>query len=246
MLRNKSILILVLAMAFVWACTEDSHNPTEATQEEVNNEFNEKLAKGNPYAEFKVELTNLTPATGPGASQPFSPPVIATHTPFFHLYRLFGFASDEIRYIAEDAVNAPMITKLSNSKYVYDHAEGSEGPVFPQTTQEFILKTKLPFTRLSLVAMLVNTNDAFVAVNGARLPLRGSREYYLKAYDAGTEKNTELASDIPGPCCGNGMVRVPTRERIKFHKGIIGTGDLDPSVYDWDKMVAKIKITRIN
>ncbi|MDX1700343.1 MAG: spondin domain-containing protein, partial [Melioribacteraceae bacterium] len=100
--------------------------------------------------------------------------------------------------------------------------------------------------RLSLIAMLVNTNDAFVAINGARLPLRGSKEYYLRVYDAGTEKNTELKSDIPGPCCGNGMVRVPTKERIRLHKGIKGTGDLDPSVYGWGKMVAKIKITRIN
>ena len=134
MLRNKSIFILVLIIALLYACDEDSQNPTEVNSEYGNNEFNEKLAKGNPYAEFKVELTNQTPSTGEGASQPFSPPVIATHTPFFHLYRLFGYASDELRYIAEDAVNGPMLTKLSNSRFVHDYTEGSEGPVFPQTT----------------------------------------------------------------------------------------------------------------
>ena len=242
MLRIKSFLILVLTLALFWACNEDSHNPTEVFSDDVNNE----LAKGKAYAEYKIELTNLTPETGPGASQPFSPPVIATHTPLFHLFKLYSYASDEIKYIAEDAVNGPMISKLSNSQFVYSYVEGSEGPVFPQSTQKFYIKTKLPFKKLSLVAMLVNTNDAFVAIDGARLPLRGSREYYLKVYDAGTEKNTESTAHIPGPCCGNPMVRVPTNERIKLHKGIMGTGDLDPSIYGWGDMVAKLKITRVN
>lgn len=56
--------------------------------------------------------------------------------------------------------------------------------------------------------MLVTTNDAFAALNGVRLPRRGSTSFSSVAYDAGSEANTENCSDIPGPPCGNPFVRV--------------------------------------
>jgi hypothetical protein len=123
--------------------------------------------------------------------------------------------------------------------------EGSEGPIFPGEGQTFSIKTKLPFKKLSLASMLVNTNDAFTGVDGIALPRYGSKEMYLEAYDAGTEKNTESNYHIPGPCCGNPHMRVPTNEKIKIHSGIMGHGDLDPAIYGWSGKVAKLTITRV-
>ena len=60
------------------------------------------------------------------------------------------------------------------------------------------------------------------------------------------KKNTELIAHIPGPCCGNPLIRVPTRESIHFHRGIKGIGDLDPEIYGWKKVVAKMIIKRLN
>ncbi len=245
MLKIKIIVLLLVSIPLFFACNEEGpvSNDQQVSQ---NADFGEQVAKtGENYAEFEITIENMTPATAPGASQPFSPPVIATHTPLFRIFRLGQYASDELRQLAEDAINGPMINMLSNSDFVYDVVEGSGGPIFPGTSQTFTVKTKIPFIKLSLVAMLVNTNDAFVAANSVRLPLIGSRVYYMKVYDAGTEKNTESAAHIPGPCCGSPHVRVPTYERIRFHEGIQGYGNLDPAVYGWDEPAAKLTITRI-
>ncbi len=244
MYRIKFLAALLLSITLFWACNDQGVNDKNPV-DNSGKDFSEAFAKGSAYAEFEIKLENLSPATGPGASQPFSPPVMATHTPFFHIFKLYKYASNELGQLAEDAVNGPMLDMLNNSFLVYDIVEGANGPIFPASYQTFHVKAKLPFKKFSLVAMLVNTNDAFTGIDGARLPLWGSRTYYLKAYDAGTEKNTELKANIPGPCCGSPHVRVPTHERIKYHKGILGVGDLDPATYGWNEPVAKLTITRI-
>jgi len=247
MFRIKSFVAIFVSLVFLLACNEEQSITNNPEKVETSQDYNEQLAKRgkNRMAEFEVTLENLAPATGPGASQPFSPPVIVTHTPRYHVFKLHKYASDELRQIAEDAVSGPMIDKLNNDLFAYDVVQGTNGPVFPGSMQKFMIKTKLPFVRLSLVTMLVNTNDAFTGIDAARLPLFGSRVYYLKAYDAGTEENTELKANIPGPCCGSPHVRVPTMEKIKYHNGILGIGDLDPKTFDWNNPVAKLTITRI-
>ena len=52
--------------------------------------------------------------------------------------------------------------------------------------------------RLSLVSMLIPTNDTFVGAN-MMLPGEGGMMGYAYAYDAGTEMNDELCSSIPNP-----------------------------------------------
>lgn len=202
------------------------------------------LAKGKSEATFEITVENLTPATAPGASQVFSPPVLASHANL-RLFRVGHLASKEVSLIAEDAINGPMVDFLSNSPRVFDVVEG-DGVIFPGESASFVLKLKKRFTRISLLCMLVNTNDGFTGVSGLKPPKYGSAVYYLPAYDAGTEKNTELKAHIPGPCCGSPEVRVPTRERIRRHRGILGVGDLDPAVYGWHGPVAKLTITRID
>ena len=45
---------------------------------------------------------------------------------------------------------------------------------------------------------------------------------------------------------GHPFEGIPEHRRIRFHRGIQGIGDLDPSVYEWDEPVAKLTITRVN
>jgi hypothetical protein len=48
---------------------------------------------------------------------------------------------------------------------------------------------------LSLVSMLIPTNDAFIGLDSIEIPTEpGTYTYYLNAYDAGTELNDELNS----------------------------------------------------
>ncbi|MFQ5676024.1 MAG: spondin domain-containing protein [bacterium] len=238
MRRNLRLSALLLSGLFVWSCSEQSPTNTALTSGDV------ALSKVGSGATYQVTLENLTPATGPGASQVISPPVLASHG-HFHIFRVGALASVELAQVAEDAVNGPLVELLGNSAQVYDVVQGG-GVIPPGSSDSFVIRVKRGFNRLSLVAMLVNTNDGFVGIDQVQVPLSGSAVYYLQAYDAGSEKNTELKSDIPGPCCGNPGVRVPTHERVAPHPGILGVGDLDPEVYGWTGPAAKLTISRVD
>ncbi len=194
--------------------------------------------------EYEVSIENLTPATADGASQPFSPPLFVTHTRNFHLYRLGQYASEELAQIAQDANSAPMLEYLSQSSQV-NQVEQGNGVIFPGSMATIRIKATPGMHKLSMVTMLVNTNDAFTGIDAVNLPKSGTFVYYLRAYDAGSEKNTELAAHIPGPCCGNPFKGIATHERIKLHKGIKGIGDLDPAIYGWSQPVAKLTVKMI-
>lgn len=193
---------------------------------------------------YLVTVENLTPATGMGSSQPISPPVLATHNPAVHMFEVGSLASTELEGIAEDAINGPMIELLENSKQVHQVTAGS-APIPPGGSDSFEIATNAGRRNLSLVFMLVNTNDAFSGLDGVTLPEQGTVEYLVDAYDAGTEPNSELMSEIPGPCCSGPGMGGTESEPISMHPGITGDGDLDPAIYGWDDPVARITITRI-
>lgn len=240
-------LLPLLGLAFlVFSCSSDPMTSSEAPGSSLSS--SQDLAGSNAQnfdASYDITIENLAPATGPGASQPLSPPVIATHQSDFRIFHIGGFASDEIRQVAEDAVNGPLLDLLNNSGQVHDVQTGG-GVILPGQSATVTIQANQNNHKVSFVSMLVNTNDAFTGMDKVNLPRKGSRSFYLRAYDAGSEENTELTEHIPGPCCGNPLVRVPTEERIRFHEGIQGTGDLDPGVYGWDEPVAKVTIERVN
>jgi hypothetical protein len=224
--------ILVLSF-FVIACNEEpTNNPTAPGVLEKSPSFT---------AEYEVTLENLSPA----GSQPLSPPILAVHSPSFRIFHIGGYASDELAQVAQDAVNGPLVSLLlTNPSEVSEVVVGAEGPIFPGSSQTFDISAQGNFTKLSLVTMLVNTNDGFTGTDKLQLPQRGSKTYYLRSYDAGSEENTELIAHIPGQ--GNPLMGNSTNDKIKYHPGILGVGDLDPAMFGWDEPVAKLTITRIN
>lgn len=232
----KSVLLIVSILfsgLIITGCNED---PMEIASSPGVLEKNASFS-----AEYEVTLENLSPS----GSQPFSPPVLAVHSPVYRVFSLGSIASSEIAQVAQDAVNAPLVTMLNGSSEVFDVVTGA-GVIPPGASATYSVNAEGNYMKLSLVTMLVNTNDAFTGVDKLQLPQSGTKTYYLRAYDAGSEENTELTAHIPGPCCGNPLMGNPTNERISFHPGIMGTGDLDPSVYGWNESVAKLTITRVN
>jgi len=94
--------------------------------------------------------------------------------------------------------------------------------------------------------MLVSTNDAFFALNGVKGPTYGSDMFLSPAYDAGSEKNSEDATYIPGPPGGNHVHDPSVAEGyVYIHSGIHGIMDLPEEMYDWNNPVAKIIIERV-
>ena len=101
--------------------------------------------------------------------------------------------------------------------------------------------------------MLICTNDGFAGLDSRRLPRNdgNTRSYNVRAYDAGTEINTELHVDlVPAPFCGGGGLGTDVTDPalaengvVKRHRTIRGVGDLDDT-FDWSGSVAQLSITR--
>jgi hypothetical protein len=195
---------------------------------------------------WRVTITNLTPE-GPGApgSQPLSPPLFAVHSSKADVWSVGEIASHGVAAIAEDADNTVLESALPQLSGVKTVFTGAGGPIPSGTSRAFTVETDGRFNRLSIVTMLVNTNDAFTGLDSLRLRGRGETRSTI-AYDAGSEKNNELESHIPGPCCGNAFVRDPEGQLIRPHAGITGAGDLSPAVYGWDEPAARIAIERVS
>src|SRR6266545_3338865 len=178
---------------------------------------------------WKVTVTNLTPP-GPGApgSQPLSPPLFVLHSNKAHVWRVGELASHGVAAIAEDADNRVLESALPQLPGIRTVFTGAGGR----------------FDRLSVVTMLVNTNDAFTGLDALRLGGRGATLERM-AYDAGSEANNELVGFIPGPCCNHPFVRDPEGELIRPHPGISGAGELDPALYGWQDPVVRFAIQRV-
>jgi hypothetical protein len=196
---------------------------------------------------YRITIENLTPDRGGGASQVLSPPLMVVHNKRVDLYSVGDPASQAVADVAEDAIGATGIGMLSGNPDVL-YVDQPGGPILPGQSASYEVMTRGNLHLLSLVTMLVNTNDGFTGVDAVRLTGQGG-EYYAMAYDAGSEVNDQLQASIPGPCCGD-MGRNGSDEFgvIAHHQGIqMGVGDLDPAQWGWDTAspVAKIKVERV-
>lgn len=194
-------------------------------------------------AEYVVTITNITQA------QIISPVVVATHAETAQPLFVEGQpASAELAQVAEDAVVGPLMEKLMAADGVLDVQliTGVNGPILPGETASVTIASVVPFRFVSLVGMLVTTNDAFAGLQGVRGPSFGTGVHYAIAYDAGSEANTESCEDIPGPPCGNIGVRVTEGAEgyVYVHSGIQGAGEDLDGHWDWRNPVARITITR--
>jgi hypothetical protein len=189
---------------------------------------------------WRVTVTNLTP---PG-SQPLSPPLLVVHSRKADVWSVGEIASHGVAAIAEDANNGPLASALPLLDGVKSAETGAGGPIPPGASRSYEVVTAGRYNRLTLLTMLVNTNDAFTGLDAQRLA-RPRLSTHTMAYDAGSERNNELASHIPGPCCGNPFVRDPEGALVGPHEGISGRGDLAPATYGWHGAVARIEVERL-
>lgn len=189
-------------------------------------------------ATYRVTVENI--ASG---FQPLSPAGVAVHGRGVDVWSVGHPASAAVAAIAEDAnggIFADSYTQVDGVSHAF---VGGGGPAGPGGSFSFEFEAERG-DRLSLVTMLVNTNDAFTGLDGVKLG-NGTRVYEVDAYDSGTEVNNELATHIPGPIGGNPFVRAPEGNVIAHHPGVQGGADLDPAVHGWEGPVARITIERI-
>jgi len=204
------------------------------------------LVSANAYADdrsYEVSITNLT------RGQTFTPILIASHKKGPSLFTLGAQASSELATIAESGNPAPLTTALQATGKTTE-VKNSGALLAPGATVTMTINTE-GAKYLSMASMLIPTNDAFVALNGIRLPKKASSHLAI-AYDAGSEPNDELCASIPGPVCGGEGASPDAGGEgyVHIHAGIHGAGQdvnvLNASERDWRNPVALIKIKRID
>jgi hypothetical protein len=186
---------------------------------------------------YRVTIENV--ATG---VQPMTPGGVVIHGADVDVWSAGSPASAAVAAIAEDANLPVYVETYSAVPGVKKAFVGGDAPfgLTEDVMFEFDAKRN---DRISVVSMLVNTNDAFTGLDSVRLG-NETQVFEVGAYDAGTELNNELPSYIPGPAGNSPHVRDPEGAVITPHGGIVGQDDgIDPGIYNWDGSVARITIT---
>ncbi len=193
---------------------------------------------------YRITITNIT------KGQVFSPPAIVTHDSSVQLFELGERALDELAIVAEDGDGVPLVTLLRGLPGV-SRARATSSPILPGESAVLRIRGGARFPLISIVSMMVNTNDAFLALDSLAVPRSrgGESEQWVIGYDAGSEGNNEDCAFVPGPACpgdsGNARDVEGAEHYVHVHNGVHGIADLEPDAYDWRNPVALIGVKRI-
>ena len=139
-------------------------------------------------ATFEVTVSNLTNA------QPLSPVAVVAHGDAYAPFALGMPASAGLETLAEDGDNSGFLSEAAAIAENSVSGSGAIGPGMNQTIIIDILEATVRVSKISVITMLVNTNDAITAVNaislaggGCCLAFRLSRPLYSPLVAASTE-----------------------------------------------------------
>lgn len=208
--------------------------------------------------DLSITITNLSHGLA------FTPILAAAHNASGNLFDVGVAASANLQAMAEGGALTGLETDLDG--ITATHAN-SGAPLMAGNNTVISLNTDAApaNTKLSVVAMILPTNDGFIGLDAVDIPtVAGTYSFYLNAYDAGTEANDELitgggmpgVAGIPGDPGGlagsgatGGVAGVDTNTSVHIHRGAIGdsnsTGgnsDLDNTVHRWLNPVARVTV----
>ena len=211
--------------------------------------------------DFNVQITNLSNGIY------YTPFLVAAHPDGTSLFTVGQPASASLQAMAEGGD----ISGLSADAQAMG-ATVAENPAMgllaPATSTNVDLNTDgTSNDRLTVLAMLLPTNDAFAGLNAIAIPTTpGTYVYDVPAYDAGTEANDELlvagaggAPGVPGMpgdpggttgMNGTGAASADANPNVHIHRGSLGdtdatggTSDLDSRIHRWLNPVIRVVVT---
>jgi len=211
--------------------------------------------------DFNVQITNLSNGIF------FTPFLVVAHPVGTSLFDVGQPASASLQAMAEGGD----ISGLSADAQAMG-ATVAENPAMgllaPATSTNVDLNTDgTSNDRLTVLAMLLPTNDAFAGLNAIAIPTTpGTYVYDVPAYDAGTEANDELlvagaggAPGVPGMpgdpggttgMSGTGAASADANPNVHIHRGSLGdtdltggSSDLDIQVHRWLNPIIRVVIT---
>ena len=209
---------------------------------------------------FEITLTNLTEGVHGESGQTLSPAIFAAHAAGVKLAVVGEPANDAIVMLAEGGSTAgleALAAAAGANVQIAMNADMTRRYTMPGQSSTVTITADMVNSSLSVGSMLVSTNDAFIALideplfDADGMPV--SKTIELMAYDAGSEDNTEMASDIPGPLGLDAEVdppgsnaRVPTEDGvIAAHPGIQGGADVSDA-FAWTEPTATLTITPVD
>jgi len=180
--QHKALLVIALSSFFLSAC---NHNNDKIVMPETPTPVN--------YS-YEVSVTNLT------AAQPMSPVAVILHNEQ-HFWQVGTTASVALEHLAESGDNSQFLAQTS----VLAMASGTD-VIMPSASETLtVTLTDTQPQLITVASMLVNTNDAFTGIDAmdvSTMAVGESITVMTMTYDAGTEKNSEMMSTIPGPAAG--------------------------------------------
>ena len=209
--------------------------------------------------DFNVEIVNLSNGIW------FTPFLVAAHPDGTNLFTTGQPASAGLQAMAEGGDIAPLMADLQGLGATIG-ANPAGGLLPPANSTNIDLNTDgTANVRLSVVAMLLPTNDAFAGLNAVSIPTAPGRYVFnVPAYDAGTEANDELltgggAPGAPGMPAdpgglagtgGTGAAGADANTAVHIHRNTLGdtdntggTSDLDSRVHRWLNPVIRVIVT---
>jgi hypothetical protein len=209
--------------------------------------------------DFDVTITNLSNSIF------FTPFLVAAHPAGSNLFVTGQPASASLQAMAEGGDIAGLEADVMGlgATVVANPAGGLLGPA---TSTTFNMNTDgTSNDRLSVVAMLLPTNDAFAGLNAVEIPTEpGTYTFNVNAYDAGTEANDEIVNGGGAPGApgipadpsglsgtgGTGAAGPDANPNVHIHRGSLGdmdpTGgvsDIDSRAHRWLNPVIRITVT---
>ncbi|PCJ48802.1 MAG: hypothetical protein COA74_07375 [Gammaproteobacteria bacterium] len=180
----------------------------------------------------------------------FTPFLVAAHGESDHLFEVGTTASSELQMMAEGGDISGLVTNMEaiNATLISNPAEGL---LMAGASTTGAMDTGSN-GYLSLVSMLLPTNDGFVGLDGWEIPTEaGTYVVTLNAYDAGTEANDEIINGggapgtpgIPAAPAGNaganatGVTTTESNNMIHIHRGNVGDDDLTAGISDVDNRI---------
>jgi hypothetical protein len=210
-------------------------------------------------AQLDVEITNLTNGIW------FTPFLVAAHPDGSGIFTVGQPASANLQAMAEGGDISGLSTDLDGvGATIVENPAGGLLP--PGMSAVANLDTDgTSNVLLTVVSMLLPTNDAFAALNAVTIPSDpGTYVYILPAYDAGTEANDELitgggapgAAGIPADpgglagTGGTGAAAADANSNVHIHRNTLGdtdanggVSDLDSTVHRWLNPVVRVVVT---
>lgn len=205
-----------------------------------------------------IKITNLTNAIY------FTPLLVSAHNSHTRVFQQGAAASPSLQAMAEGGDISLLDTELT-AVGAHNVANPAGGLLAPGASATANLVSNRHTRFLSIVAMLLPTNDGFVGLDAVRIPRkRGTYIYYLNGYDAGTEANDEIINGggppgvpgIPadpggnGGSGGTGVTGADQNSTVHVHRGIVGDtdanggpSDINSVVHQWINPVAVVEVT---